>query len=164
MREINAGAIPDGMTLERGMVADWLALSRYHGRSAALGAVDSVYRVVSGGRPAAVVVYAFPYPHHPVRNLVFEKRYCGGLTARERRILLNRELRVVRRVVVAPALRGRGLAAAMLRATLPMLDVPYVECITARAGAGFLLRAGFVFLGRTRAGAPFYYLRDNRRR
>lgn len=164
MRGIDAIGIPEGMTLERGAICDWLALSRYHGRSASVGAVDRVYRVVSDGRPAAVVVYAFPYPQHPVRNLVFEKRYCGGLTARERRILLNRELRVVRRVVVAPALRGRGLASAMLRATLPLLDVPCVECITALAGAGFLLRAGFVFLGRTRAGAPFYYLRDNRRR
>jgi GNAT superfamily N-acetyltransferase len=44
---------------------------------------------------------------------------------------VNRELRVISRVVVAPNWRGLGLAARLVAETLPQAGTPYVEALAA---------------------------------
>jgi energy-coupling factor transporter ATP-binding protein EcfA2/GNAT superfamily N-acetyltransferase len=138
------------LQVEPGTGRDWKALAAFHYKSKHLGAVDKIFRLRLGSETAGVVVYAYPAPHNSIRNQAFGGRYCGRLTARERRKLLNRELRVVQRIVIDPRLRGLGLASHLLRETLPALSVPFVECIAVMAGySRFLENAGFACLGRT---------------
>jgi predicted ABC-type transport system involved in lysophospholipase L1 biosynthesis ATPase subunit/GNAT superfamily N-acetyltransferase len=138
------------LRVEPGTTTDWKALSEFHYKSKRLGAVDRIFRLRLRDDTVGVVVYSYPAPQNSIRNRAFKKRYCGRLTARERRKLLNRELRVVQRIVIDPRLRGLGLASRLLRETMPQLSVPYVECIAVMAGySRFLENAGFVCLGRT---------------
>lgn len=155
--------LPGHIVIEAGTVADWRALAKYHYRSSQLGPVDRIYRVNAGGQVVCIAVYAFPTLQSSVRNRVFAGRYNGHALARERHVLLNREVRTLRRLVTHPKWRRRGIAAKLLRATLPALGVPFVECVSVAARrSSFLEDAGFVCCGSVlpRAGAPrpFYYL------
>lgn len=138
------------LEVEPGGREDWRALSEFHYKSKHLGAVDRIFRLRLGAQSVGVVVYAYPAAQNSIRNRAFAGRYCGRVTARERRRLLNRELRVVQRIVIDPRLRGLGLASHLLRETVGRLDVPFVECIAVMAGfSRFLENAGFVCLGRS---------------
>jgi GNAT superfamily N-acetyltransferase len=155
----------DSLVVERGNRADWLALAPLHYRSASTGPVAAIFRAVLGGRTVGVAVYAYPALHSSVRNRIFEGRYRGRLTARERRMLLNREIRTLRRVAVDPRHRRRGIAARLIRETLPQLGVPFVECVSAAAaGSRFLEDAGFVNAGSTLAGPPYYIWQRSQQR
>jgi GNAT superfamily N-acetyltransferase len=155
--------LPGRIAIEAGTIADWLALAKYHYRSSRLGPVDRIYRVKAGGQVVCVGVYAFPTLQSSVRNRVFAGRYNGHALARERHALLNLELRTLRRLVTCPGWRRKGLAAMLLRVTLPILGVPFVECVSVAARRSrFLEDAGFVCCGsvlpRGGAARPFYYL------
>jgi GNAT superfamily N-acetyltransferase len=154
---------PGRIAIEAGSVEDWHALAKYHYRSARLGPVDRIYRLKTGGQVVSVAVYAFPTLQSSVRNRVFADRYNGHALARERHVLLNREVRTLRRLVTHPDWRRKGLAAKLLRVTLPALDVPFVECVSVAARRShFLEDAGFVCCGsvlpRGTAPRPFYYI------
>jgi GNAT superfamily N-acetyltransferase len=161
--------MPSGrIAIETGSVKDWLALAKYHYRSARLGPVDRIYRLKADGRLACVAVYAFPTLQSSVRNRVFAGRYNGHALARERHDLLNREMRTLRRLVTHPDWRRRGLAAKLLRVTLPALGIPFVECVSVAARrSSFLEDAGFVCCGSVLPGGaaprPMYYLWAGRR-
>jgi len=154
---------PGRIAIEAGTVKDWLALAKYHYRSVQLGPVDRIYRLKTGGQVVCVAVYAFPTLQSSVRNRVFSGRYNGHALARERHALLNREVRTLRRLVTHPEWRRKGLAAKLLRVTLPALGVPFVECVSVAARRShFLEDADFVCCGsvlpRGNAPRPFYYL------
>lgn len=143
----------DSLRVEPGTRDDWQRLALFHYKSKHLGAVDRIFRLRFRSQTVGVVVYAYPAPHHSIRNRAFAGRYSGRLTGRERRLLLNSELRVVQRIVIDPRLRGLGLASHLLRETTKLLDVPFVECLAVMAGySRFLENAGFVCLGRTGLG------------
>jgi GNAT superfamily N-acetyltransferase len=61
---------------------------------------------------------------------------------------LNRDVRLLQRVVVDPRYRGVGIARRLIRHGLAQVDIPYVECV-AQMGefSDFLLNAGFVHAG-----------------
>ncbi len=154
---------PERIAIETGTVEDWRVLAKYHYRSARLGPVDRIYRLKAGGRIVCVAVYAFPTLQSSVRNRVFGGRYNGHALARERHALLNREMRTLRRLVTHPDWRRKGLAAMLLRVTLPALGVPFVECVSVAARrSSFLEDAGFVCCGsvlpRGDVPTPLYYL------
>ncbi len=143
------------LAVEEGAREDWKVLAPFHYKSHNLGAVDKIFRLRLKDETAGVVVYAYPAPHHSIRNKHFRGRYSGRLTAPERRTLLNSELRLMQRLVIDPRLRGLGLASHLLRETLPLLSVPFVECLAVMAGfSRFLENAGFVCLGRTGLPRP----------
>jgi GNAT superfamily N-acetyltransferase len=52
-----------------------------------------------------------------------------GRTATGR--LVNRELRIISRLVIAPNWRGLGLASLLAAATMPQVDAPYIEAMAA---------------------------------
>jgi len=108
-----------------------------------------VFLLLLDGEPIGVVVYAYAMNACALRNEATGGRYAGRLTASARRALLNREMRVMQRLVIEPRFRGLGLAAFLLRETMPLLGVRLVECLAVMGGySGFLQKAGFVCVGR----------------
>lgn len=142
----------DGLTISPGTLADWAHFARWHylghGRP---GPVASVFVAWLGTRRVGIAVYGYPH-------LLLSAR-AGALPqpAHPRRVLadgaswLNANVRLLSRVVVDPHLRGCGVAAILLRRTLPLLGVPFVECL-AQMGrhSSFLAAAGFAHLGTMR--------------
>lgn len=75
--------------------------------------------------PVGVVVYSHGARELALRNQATDERFTRNLAK------LNRELRVLRRLVMHPDLRGCGFGHRLVRKTLPLVGVPYVECLAA---------------------------------
>lgn len=140
----------DRLYIRRGGISDWRLFAHLHYKSHHTGIVDRIYVLYLDGRPIGIVVYAYPMMALKLRNLVTDNRYAGSaVTAGYRKRLLNEEVRVVQRIVIDPLFRGLGLAAALLRSTMPLLGVRFVECLAVMGGySRFLQKAGFLCIGR----------------
>ncbi len=162
----------EGVRVERGGREDWLALAPLHYRGHHPGAVTDIFRLVHasrsrrpGARPGArqdaparsrtpldpadgtlvgVIVYARAPLALAARNRATGGRYrlarCGRVSAAT---LINRELRIISRLVIAPNWRGLGLGSRLVRETLPRVGTPYVETLAAMGRVHpFFERAG----------------------
>lgn len=116
--------------IELGGKRDYDAFSSMHYRpSGELGFVDKVFVMRDGvcGELLGIVVYS-----HPPLELALRNEATGGVFSR-RPTLLNRSMRIVRRLVIHPDVRGCGLGHYLVRKTLPLVGTEYVECL---AGMG----------------------------
>jgi GNAT superfamily N-acetyltransferase len=142
-----------GVRIERGTHDDWRSFAPLHYRSHNAGAVTDIFRMVYAESPAARPCEAqrSPAMHHPqspllVAVIVYSRspltlaaraRATGGRysTAGLGRVagarLINAELRIISRVVVAPNWRGLGLAGRLVTETMPLVGTPYVESLAA---------------------------------
>ena len=125
-----------GIRIDRGERADWLALAPLHYRSHHAGAVTDVFRIVYEAPRHTCLVGVIVYSRAAL-SLAARDRATGGRygTAGLGRVatapLVNKEIRVISRVVVAPNWRGLGLAARLVAETLPQVGTPYVEALAA---------------------------------
>jgi len=141
-----------GVRIERGTRADWLALAPFHYRSHAAGAVTDVFRLMyewPGARPPCIhgglsingglskrLIGVIVYSRSPLslgaRDRATGGRYrTAGMGRTAAGYLVNRELRIISRVVLAPNWRGLGLASRLVAETLPLAGTPYVEALAA---------------------------------
>lgn len=114
--------------IESGRKADYDFFAPMHYRHRdELGFVDKVFvlRDGVGGDPLGIVVYAHGPLELNLRNVATNGRF------RRNPKRLNRELRILRRLVIHPDIRGCGVGHWLMRKTLPMAGVPYVECLAA---------------------------------
>ena len=101
----------------------------------------------------------------PAAALALRSRYFGLTNPRTRTALaaLNEKLWLLQRVVLHPAYRGAGIAAAFVRRACELCPVDWVETLSAMGHANPVFeRAGFTRVGAPRPGGPVYYVRDNR--
>jgi hypothetical protein len=116
------------LRIERGTVRDYADFASMHYRRRnQVSFVDKVYvlREGIGGEPLGVVVYGYPALELALRNRVT----CGRFVGRAKQ--LNRELRVLKRLVIHPDVRGCGLGHWLVRRTLDLVGVKFVECLAA---------------------------------
>jgi len=147
---------------EPGTMADWHVLAPLHYRSHHAGAVTHVFRLVytapgpGATTPVGVIVYARPALSLAARDRATGGRYrSAGLGRTSMATILNREVRVISRVVLAPNWRGLGLAVRLVAETMPLVGTPYVEALAAMGHVHpFFERAGMTAYPapRSRAG------------
>jgi ABC-type ATPase with predicted acetyltransferase domain len=114
------------LKIEPGRKRDYDAFTAMHYRpSDELGFVDKVFvmREGDGGEPLGIVVYAHPPLELSLRNKVTNRRFS------RKPGLLNQCVRILRRLVIHPDVRGCGLGHYLVRKTLPLVGTPYVECL-----------------------------------
>ncbi len=114
------------LRIERGTKADYQVFGAMHYRcTPELGFVDKVFTLRDGvgGEALGVVVYA----HGPMELSLRNQATNGRFVRNPGR--LNREVRILRRLVIHPDVRGCGLGHWLVRETLGMVGVPYVECL-----------------------------------
>jgi len=151
-----------GIRVERGTLADWRALAPLHYRSHHAGAVTDVFRVVydparepsrelcsrasrAGARTlVGVLVVSRAALSVGARDRATGGRYrTAGMGRMATAHLVNRELRVISRVVIVPNWRGLGLASRLVAEALPQIGTPYVEAMAAMGRVHpFFERAG----------------------
>jgi GNAT superfamily N-acetyltransferase len=92
-----------------------------------LGFVDRVFvlRDGVGGEPLGIIVYAYGPLDLALRNQATGGRFRGNPDR------LNREMRIIRRLIIHPDIRGCGIGHWLVRQTLKWVDVPFVECLAA---------------------------------
>ncbi len=112
--------------IERGCVRDYDTFASMHYRqSDELGFVDKIFVMRDGkdGEPVGIVVYAMSALELSLRNRLTD----GWFTRNPKRV--NRHLRILRRLVIHPDLRGCGLGHDLVRKTLPLVGTACVECL-----------------------------------
>jgi GNAT superfamily N-acetyltransferase len=123
--------------------------------------VSDVFVARFEGRPIAVATFGPTHLFLGPRNLALPQfssnRVCnGGARA------LNASVRLLQRVIVEPRWRALGVASRLLKATLPQLGVPFVECLAEMGEfSGFLERAGIELRGRCKPSREAARLCEN---
>lgn len=117
--------------IERGTRADWSL--HFHYRSHETGPVKAIYRAryKPTGRTVGVIVYAGPVLQNGARNTATGNQYvaqAGDFSAMASKV--NREIEVIRRIVVHPTFRGIGLGEALVRDTMPLRGKRFIESST----------------------------------
>lgn len=133
------------LRIEPGCKRDYEAFAGMHYRATdELGFVDRVFvlRQVDGAEPLGIVVYAHPALELSLRN----KATRGWFSRNPTRV--NRHLRVLRRLVIHPDVRGCGLGHFLVRKTMPLIGTRFVECLAAMGEFNPVFERG----GMTRVG------------
>jgi ABC-type hemin transport system ATPase subunit len=156
-----ADAVPSiwhGLDIRPGCKADYDSFARLHYRRGdELGFVDKVFVLHdrAAGDRVGIVVYAHPPLESAPRN-----RATRGRFSRDPRGL-NRHVRVLRRLVIRPELRGCGLGAHLVRCTLPLVGTEFVECRAAMGHwGGVFEKAGMTRLGTSEVPASARIARE----
>ncbi len=156
------------LRVDRGTIADYRALGRFHyvaGEPAAHKRVWVVHpppgAAVGIAGPAAVMVISPPVARCRGRNAVMPRRYTtGGRAALAR---LNREIECISRVVVHPVFRGLGLAVTLVRHALATADTPMVEALAAMGGIHPMFeKAGMYAFGAFEGRRRYFYFLGRR--
>ena len=128
VRPLRAFSLRRRLIIEPGRKRDYAAFAAMHYRAGdELGFVDKVFLLREGrrGEPLGIVVYAHSPLHLALRNQATEGRFAHDPK------LLNRRLRILRRLVIHPDVRGCGLGHFLVQRTLPLVGTEYVECLAA---------------------------------
>ncbi len=138
-----------------GTRADYESLSHYHYREPNMGPFAAIYSLKGKFRTAAkletvgVIVYSMPTASAQMRNIATGGCFAG-LDKGTRLKLINRNIRTISRVIIEPRFRSLGLAVRLVRETMPIMDVPFVEALAVMGRANpFFEKAGL-----TRYDAP----------
>jgi len=141
----------EGLEVVPGTLRDYEAFAAMHYRQRQqVGFVSSVFvlRNRANGEPLGVVVYG-----HSSLELALRNRATGGRYVRQAK-RLNREMRVLKRLVIHPDVRGCGLGHELVRRTLPMAGARLVECLAAMGAVNPVFeRAGMRAVGVCRGSA-----------
>ncbi len=133
------------LVIERGSVRHYHQFSDMHYRHRdGLGFVDKVFllRESKKGDPLGILVFA----HAPLELSLRNRATDGRFVRNVRR--LNKELRILRRLVMHPDVRGCGLGHYFVEKTLPQVGVRFVECLAAMGSINPVFeRAGMSKIG-----------------
>ncbi len=131
-------SISKDLVIEPGIAAHWHELAGYHYCDEKACAYKALYvlRDTRIGRAckaydgiAGVIIYSMPVANIAARNIA-TNGYFTGIGDRSMHLgLINKNIRCIRRVIIEPRYRGIGLAAKLVRETMPLLDVPIIESL-----------------------------------
>lgn len=113
-------------TIEQGTIREYQAFSQMHYRNRdGLGFVDQVLtlRDRPGGEKIGIAVLAHAPRELALRNAATRGRFVRNIKR------LNRELRILRRLVIHPDFRGCGVGHWFVRGVLTKAKVRFVECM-----------------------------------
>jgi ABC-type lipoprotein export system ATPase subunit len=134
------------VTIEQGSVRDYHSFGAMHYRDRdGLGFVDKVFllRESAGGEPLGVLVFAHAPMELALRNHSTEGRFRGNVRR------LNREVRILRRLVMHPDVRGCGLGHWFVAHALPLAGVRFIESLASMGAVNPVFeRAGMRRVGR----------------
>lgn len=107
---------------------------------------------------ASMVWYTYPFFHTNFRKDILPEIRC--LSEKEQITFLNKNVRLLARISTLLEFRGQGFAYKLISETLPLLNVKYIECLTAWPDVRRLLnKLGFVKLSETKGKPIDYWLK-----
>jgi hypothetical protein len=152
---MEACTITKNLEIVTGTRADYKSLSHYHYRESHLGPCAAIFALKGKFRTATkletvgVIVYSMPTAGAQMRNIATGECFAG-LDKGTRLKLINKNIRTISRVIIEPRFRSLGLAVRLVKETMPVMDVPFIEALAVMGRANpFFERAGM-----TRYDAP----------
>ncbi|MGB0716179.1 MAG: ATP-binding cassette domain-containing protein [Phycisphaerae bacterium] len=142
----------------QGNKRDYAHFAHHHYRqSNELGFVDKTFTLFDRRerRAAAFVAYAHSPINLKLRNEITDRRYANKPDG------VNRDFRIVRRLIVHPDYRGRGLGHQLLRVSLSKIKTRFIECLSTIGYFNPVFeKAGMIRIGPCRAIKTVTKLRD----
>lgn len=124
------------LRIEKAGIEEYRRLSHFHYRQRSISAFNAIFAIRDchprrgrSGTLAGVIVYSNPVPNLTLRNAATGGIFTGLSDRRLQLQMLNKHIRCISRVVIEPRYRGLGLAAWLVRETMPMLDVAIIESL-----------------------------------
>jgi len=140
--------ITKNLEIVPGTRADYESLSHYHYRENHLGPCAAIFSLKGKFRTATkletvgVIVYSMPTAGAQMRNVATGGVF-GGLDKGTQLKLINKNIRTISRVIIEPRFRSLGLAVRLVKETMPLMDVPFVEALAVMGRANpFFEKAG----------------------
>jgi energy-coupling factor transporter ATP-binding protein EcfA2 len=136
--------VADEIEIARGCLRDYARFERWHylgpGRP---GPTSDVFVAMHEGRAVGIALFGYPHLLIAARSQAMPQ-FAPASVLNEGAAGLNRDVRLLQRVVVDPRFRGIGVSRRLIRHGLENVNARYVECI-AQMGefSDFLLAAGF---------------------
>lgn len=143
-------SIYQSLRIVPGCLDDYKQLARYHYRDHRPGPCSAIFALKSDGTlpgllcrtAVGVIVYSMARPVLEMRNVATGSVFAG-LDRSTQLALINRNVRRISRVIIEPRFRGLGLAARLVRDTMPELNVPIIEAVAVMGLVNpFLEKAG----------------------
>ncbi len=129
--------------IEEGSVKDYKKLMHFHYRSSSLAFTKKIYVAKIKDELVGIIVYGSPYFNLKARNYALPQ-YSGKIT-KDKMVIINRDFLRIWRVIVLPKYRSIGLGVKLVKDTLPLVNVPYVETIAIMAKYNpFFEKAGMI--------------------
>jgi hypothetical protein len=125
--------ITKNLQIVKGTRADYESLSQYHYRRSHLGPYAAIYalkgefRTAERLKTAGVIVYTMPAAGCKMRSRALE--ILAGLDRITRLKLIGKNIRTISRVIIEPRFRSLGLAARLVRETMLIMNVPFIEAL-----------------------------------
>jgi len=123
--------------------ADYNALAHFHYRGSCPAVYTAIYAMYAPaslnkqpvssnqkhGLPVGVIVYTMPSIGLEARNIAIGSMFTNCQNRRERMRMINENIRCISRVIIEPRYRGLGLAARLVRETMPLMNIPIIEAM-----------------------------------
>jgi len=125
--------ITKNLEIVPGTRADYEALAPYHYRQTRIGPYAAIFALKGKFRTAeklvtvGAIVYSMPTAGCSMRSAAMP--FLAGLDRRMRLNLINKNVRAISRVIIEPRFRSLGLAARLVRETMPLIIAPFVETL-----------------------------------
>ncbi|MFH1614665.1 MAG: hypothetical protein ABIG61_06250 [Planctomycetota bacterium] len=123
------------LEIVRGGLSEYRQLSHFHYRDSKMGPYVAIFamkdtRVIRShfDDVVGVIVYSMPTCGLELRGVATGKLF-EGFDRSTRLEQINKKIRCIRRVIIEPRYRGLGLAARLVRQTMPKLGVPIIESL-----------------------------------
>jgi len=133
-----------------GCLDDYRRLAHYHYRDSRPGPFERIFVLRNEAvgptrqKNIGVIVYSMPSPRLELRGKVTDN-FFGGFDRNTQLELINRNIRCISRVIIAPRFRGLGLASRLVRQTMPKMNVPIIEAMAVMGQVNpFLEKAGMI--------------------
>ena len=135
----------DEIKIEEGTKEDWLRLSQFHYRSHKINAYSNIYKMTLNDETIGVIVYGYGPLSLKARNIATNNIYVKNGKQ------MNKEVRIISRVVILPKYRGIGLSVKIIKETKHLVGVRFVEILSAMGvNNPFAVRAGMTDIPYTR--------------
>lgn len=133
-----------------GTIADYKPLARFHYRESQTGPVAAVYKIIDthparvalygcatepgakatgDSEPIGIIIYSMPACSVQLRNIATNGLFTKLGSASANMQLVNNNIRTISRVVIEPRYRALGLSYQLVKKTMPMLNMPYIEAL-----------------------------------
>jgi len=122
------------LIITQGARGDYDSLSHYHYREhrlvpcAAIYALRGKFRTAHRIGTVGVIVYSMPTAGCQMRTIALGDMLEGfGKVTRLK--LINKNIRTISRVIIEPRFRSLGLAVRLVKETMPLMNVPFIEAL-----------------------------------
>lgn len=127
------------LQITAGTADDYRSFAKWHYRdNGSCGPYAAIYALrqsndfpgTNANRLVGVIVYTMPTAGCSARDIA-TGGFFAGLSRADRLARLNRCVRRISRVIIEPRYRGCGLAQLLVKNTMPLLNVPFIEAMAA---------------------------------